>query len=65
MMDEVHTSETSVHFNVTTRRYIPQNSKLHILKAVKGIDLEMTTQTRTLKYYELKIYNAVIATGSK
>jgi hypothetical protein len=27
MMEAVHTSETSVHFNVTTRRYIPEDSK--------------------------------------
>jgi hypothetical protein len=29
MMEAVRTSETSVHFNVTTRRYIPEDSKLH------------------------------------
>jgi hypothetical protein len=29
MMDEVHTSETSVNFNVTTRPYIPEDSKLN------------------------------------
>jgi hypothetical protein len=29
MMEAVRTSETSVNFNVTTRRYIPENSKLH------------------------------------
>jgi hypothetical protein len=29
MMEAVHTSETSVHFNVTARRYIPEDSKLH------------------------------------
>jgi hypothetical protein len=29
MMKAVRTSETSVHFNVTTRRYIPEDSKLH------------------------------------
>jgi hypothetical protein len=29
MMEAVHTSETSVNFNVTTRRYIPEDSKLH------------------------------------
>jgi hypothetical protein len=29
MMEAVHTSETSVNFNMTTRRYIPENSKLH------------------------------------
>jgi hypothetical protein len=28
MMEAVRTSETSVHFNVTTRRYIPEDSKL-------------------------------------
>jgi hypothetical protein len=27
--DGVHTSETSVIFNVTTRRYIPEDFKLH------------------------------------
>jgi hypothetical protein len=29
VMKAVHTSETSVNFNVTTRRYIPEDSKLH------------------------------------
>jgi hypothetical protein len=28
MMEVVRTSETSVNFNVTTRRYIPEDSKL-------------------------------------
>jgi hypothetical protein len=28
MMEAVLTSETSVNFNVTTRRYIPEDSKL-------------------------------------
>jgi hypothetical protein len=28
-MEAVHTSETSVHFKVTTRRYISEDSKLH------------------------------------
>jgi hypothetical protein len=26
MMEAVRTSETSIHFNVTTRRYIPEDS---------------------------------------
>jgi hypothetical protein len=30
MMETVRTSETSVNFNVTTRRYIPGDSKLEI-----------------------------------
>jgi hypothetical protein len=29
MMEAVRTSETSVDFNVTTRRYIAEDSKLH------------------------------------
>jgi hypothetical protein len=29
MMEAVHNSETSVHFNMTSRRYIPEDSKLH------------------------------------
>jgi hypothetical protein len=28
-MEAVRTSETSVNFNVTTRRYIPEDPKLH------------------------------------
>jgi hypothetical protein len=30
MMDAVHTSETSVYFNETTRRYIAESYHLHI-----------------------------------
>jgi uncharacterized protein (DUF427 family) len=30
IMEAVRTSETSVNFKVTTRRYIPEDSKLHI-----------------------------------
>jgi hypothetical protein len=29
MMEAVQTSETSDNFNVTTRRYIPEDSKIH------------------------------------
>jgi hypothetical protein len=29
MMEAVRISETTVTFNVTTRRYIPEDSKLH------------------------------------
>jgi hypothetical protein len=29
LMEAVHTSETSVNFNVTTWCYIPEDSKLH------------------------------------
>jgi len=29
MMEAVRVSETSVNFNVTTQRYIPEDSKLH------------------------------------
>jgi hypothetical protein len=30
MLEAVRISETSIHFNVTTRRYVPEDSKLHI-----------------------------------
>jgi hypothetical protein len=30
MMEAAHTFETSVNFNVTSRRYIPEDTKLHI-----------------------------------
>jgi hypothetical protein len=30
MMEAVRTSETSVNFNVTTWRYIPEDSKLQV-----------------------------------
>jgi hypothetical protein len=36
MMEAVRTSETSVNFNVTTRRYIPEDSKLHGMKMLIG-----------------------------
>jgi hypothetical protein len=42
MMEAVHTSETSVNFNVTTRRYIPEDSKLHIRRR------------ENLKYHEMR-----------
>jgi hypothetical protein len=29
MMEAVRTSETSINFNVTTRHYLPEDSKLH------------------------------------
>jgi hypothetical protein len=30
VMEAVHISETSVNFNVTTRRYIPEDFKLNL-----------------------------------
>jgi hypothetical protein len=33
-MEAVHTSETSVNFNVTTRRYIPEDSTLQYVGVV-------------------------------
>jgi hypothetical protein len=35
MMEAVSTSETSVNFNMNTRRYIPEYPKLQILSAVR------------------------------
>jgi hypothetical protein len=31
MMEAVRTSETSLNFNVTTRRYIPEESKMDVI----------------------------------
>jgi hypothetical protein len=35
MMEAVRASETSVNFNVTAGRYIPEDSKLHLIICVK------------------------------
>jgi hypothetical protein len=32
MLEAVHISETSVNFNLTTRRYIPEDSKLQLVE---------------------------------
>jgi hypothetical protein len=37
MIEAVRTSETSVNFNVTTWRYIPEDSKLHDVLLVSGL----------------------------
>jgi hypothetical protein len=37
MMEAASTSETSVNFNVTTRRYIPEDTKLRALSWLVGI----------------------------
>jgi hypothetical protein len=56
MMEAVHTSETSINFNLTTRRNIPEDYKLHTrchenLKSHKiifysphGLNLQRTVQ---------------------
>jgi hypothetical protein len=36
-MDAVRASETSVNFNVTTRRYIPEDSKLRCIHFIANI----------------------------
>jgi hypothetical protein len=55
-MDVVHTSETSDHFKVTTRRYIPEDSKLHTrcrenLKSHKVKNVEVKEQ------YQIEIWS--------
>jgi hypothetical protein len=47
MMEVVHTSETSVRFNMTTRRYIPEDSKLH------------TRRLENLKFHNFQILYSV------
>jgi hypothetical protein len=41
MMEAVRTSETSVSFNVTTRSYIPENSKVYIRRREKNISYNL------------------------
>jgi hypothetical protein len=40
MMEALYTSETSVHFNVTTRRYIPEDSKLQQIRRLNCSSIE-------------------------
>jgi hypothetical protein len=39
MMEAVRSSETSVNFNVTTRRYIPEVSKLQVKKCTHSVTI--------------------------
>jgi hypothetical protein len=48
MMKAVRASETSVHFNVTTRRYIPEDSELH------------TRRHENLNPYKIKTLNVMV-----
>jgi hypothetical protein len=54
MMEAVRTSETSVSFNMTTWRYIPEDSKLHTRRRV---DLKSHIEILVLcrNAYELEI----------
>jgi hypothetical protein len=46
MMEVVYTSETSVNFNVTTRRYIPEDPKLHRSVSIfRAEDYSVTNET--------------------
>jgi hypothetical protein len=49
MMEAVRTSETSGNFSVTTRRYIPEDSKLHTLTLFVDFNLDFELQ----KVFEL------------
>jgi hypothetical protein len=53
VMEAVRTSETSVNFNVTTRRYIPENSKLHIrcLENLKSHMLRLSSSKNGMLFY--------------
>jgi hypothetical protein len=48
MMEAVHTSETSVNFNVATWRYIPEDCKLLVVLYVEcSPEITVTTYTTT------------------
>jgi hypothetical protein len=42
MMEAVRTSDTSAHLNVTARCYIPEDSKLQVIKLSNIFNLFMT-----------------------
>jgi hypothetical protein len=44
MMEEVRTCETSVYFNETTRRYIPEGCNLHI-RRLENLKSHKRTET--------------------
>jgi hypothetical protein len=48
MMETVRTSETPVHFNMTTRRYIPEVSEFH------------TGRRENLKYHNVLVLFALL-----
>jgi hypothetical protein len=54
MMEAVRTSETSVNFNVTRRRYIPADSKLH--------NVRTNVHTKQLSVSEM--WDRILAAGS-
>jgi hypothetical protein len=63
-MEAVHASETSVNFNVNTRRYIPEDSKLHTrrrenLKSQRTVVIYLLS--RILKIYEVVLGDVMIS----
>jgi hypothetical protein len=60
MMEALRTSETSVHFNVTTRRYIPQDSKLQVVLPCGRVLLllEFTEWYRTRRPIDCDYYSS-------
>jgi hypothetical protein len=53
-MEAVRTSETSVNFNVTTRRYIPEDSKLQIFIIQHGTTFQKSHLSLHLPPKEMK-----------
>jgi hypothetical protein len=45
MMDVVRTTETSVNFNVTTRRYIPEDSRLQQFQYFHMLRINLVLKT--------------------
>jgi hypothetical protein len=50
VMAALRISETSVNFNVTTRRYIPEDSKLHIAAILPKYWLQILPSHPVLKH---------------
>jgi hypothetical protein len=60
MMEAVRTSETSDDFNVTTRRYIPEDSKLHTRRR-ENLKSHLSHRLKCIPFFScsfLKIFSA-------
>jgi hypothetical protein len=67
MMEAVLTSETSVYFNETTRRYIPEDYSLHLLFCLLGPATELVlcqiNPVHLLRLCSIKTHFIIILTS--
>jgi hypothetical protein len=51
MMEAVLTSKTSVHFNVTTRRYFPEDTKLYFYSVTQLVNINLKVKVKQTHTY--------------